>query len=398
MPEKFDVSPAYVILYLKDIEQKLRRKYDSQYPLPHYIGGEIPEEALNVEAKKMMEYVGLTTFTPQCCWEDIKGTTAGYIELNGSKSGPAKIHISSRYKCNGKATIAILAHEICHKLLEFHSLYFPNMTWLNETYTDLCTIYVGFTQLIVNGYNTTEGSVSFSLGYLSKNTFERTIAVMDLIRGRRAIDRQWTEGTDEFSQLARWLINPDKRKSHIDGFAKRQLAYAGLNKRVLLLNRLLKDIMLSYNPTLKDIDLRYFFDNPSYGEGSTVSELPLTLFCMSHPELFKQPDELKAREAECMSVRLDRAIRAFLGSSKIKNFELQSDIHVCPFCLNEFTMKRDGRKWRVIKCNKCGNRFALDMTEYQLLPESAPRSSAPPRKWWQFWKPRKDAVPVLQKL
>lgn len=389
MSVQFDISPAFIISYLKDIEKKLQRSNHAQYPLPHYIGGEIPVAALNNEAKKMMDFVGLTTFTPDCCWEQLGQKTAGYIELNGSKFGAIKIHLSSRYKNNGNATIAILAHEICHKLLEFHGLYFPQLTQLNETYTDLCTIYVGFTQMIVNGYNTTVGNTKFSLGYLSKETFEKTISIVDLIQGRRSFESQWMNDDDVFSQLARWIINPEKRKCHIEGFAKRQRVYAGLSKRIAIVKRLLDEILSSYNPSMKELENRYFLDNPNYGEAETVTKMPIALFCMSHPELFRQADEQKIKEVERLSWRLDRTIRDYFNNSDIKSFNLQSDSHFCPFCKTEINLSADGKKWRVIKCKKCGNKFAIDLSEYRILHESPATQPIKPsarKKWWQFWK------------
>lgn len=388
MAERFEVSPEYIIMYLKDIERKLMRTNSEQFRLPHYTGGEISVEALNFEAKKMMEFVGLASFTPDCCWEEINNNTAGYIELDGSRFGPVKIHLSTRYKCNGHAVMAILAHEICHKLLEYHGLYFPALTPLNETYTDLCTIYVGFTQLIVNGCNTTVGNVSFTLGYLTKETFEKTITLVELVQGRKAIDKQWVEGSDVYSHLVRWIMNPDKRKCHIDGFAKRQLPYAALNKRISVLKQLLGKIPAAYNPTLKEIDLKYFFDNPSYGRDNTVATMPFTLFYMSHPEFFKQPDEQNAGEAARLSVKLDRMIRSIAGDLALGEPDLQINIHACPFCMREIAIEDDGRKWRVIKCKKCGNRFALDLSRYQMFREARSASPAPQpqKKWWQFWK------------
>lgn len=392
MDNQFDISPAYIISYLKDIEKKLQRVNHSQYPLPHYLGGEIPVAALNNEAKKMMDFVGLTGFTPNCCWEDLGHNSAGFIELTGSKFGAIKIHLSSRYKNNGYATIAILAHEICHKLLEFHGLYFPGMTKINETYTDLCTIYVGFTQMIVNGYNTTVGNTTFSLGYLTEETFERTISIVELIQGRRSFESQWLNEEDVFSQLARWIINPEKRKSHIEGFAKRQSAYAGLGKRISILKRLLDEIVKSYNSSMRDIEKRYFIENPNYGESEAVEKMPITLFWMSHPELFRQTDEQKIKEVERLSLSLDRSIRDYYNKSGIKDFDFQTNVHYCPFCKTEIKIKADGQKWNVIQCKKCGNRFAVDLSEYHVLREAVatqsttPTSTSSNKKWWKFWE------------
>ena len=399
MSDQYNITSQYIITYLRDIERKLQRTEHSQYPLPHYIGGEIPVEALNNEAKKIMNFVGLYSFTPDCCWEELNNNMAGYIELDGSRSGTIKIHLSSRYRSNGNATIAILAHEICHKLLEFYGLYFPQLNQLNEIYTDLCTIYVGFTQLIVNGYKTTVGNVTFSLGYLSRDTFEQTISIMELVQGHRGFDQQWAEGLDVYSQLARWIINPDKRKCHVDGFAKRQLEYAGLNKRVSILNRLLNDILTSYNPMIKDLDRVYFLENPSYGKEDSVKKLPITSFCLSHPELFRQSDIKNVQEAGQLSRRLDRIIRDLVSYSGIENYEFHSGVHACPFCRNEFKIAEKGQKqkWRVVKCGKCGNKFAIDLTGYKLLqteivqPQTVvvsrqSKNSGQSKKWWQFWK------------
>lgn len=392
MDNQFDISPAEIISYLKDIEKKLQRVNHSQYPLPHYLGGEIPVAALNNEAKKMMDFVGLTAFTPNCCWKDLGHNSAGIIELTGSRSGAIEIQLSPRYKNNGYATIAILAHEICHKLLEFHGLYFPGMTKINETYTDLCTIYVGFTQMIVNGYNTTVGNTTFSLGYLTEETFERTISIVELIQGRRSFDSQWMNEEDVFSQLARWIINPEKRKSHIEGFAKRQSAYAGLSKRISILKRLLDEIVKSYNSSMRDIEKRYFIENPNYGESEAVEKMPITLFWMSHPELFRQEDEQKIKAVERLSLSLDRSIRDYYNKSGIKDFDFQTNVHYCPFCKTEIKIKADGQKWNVIQCKKCGNRFAVDLSEYHVLRETVasqpttPTTTSSNKKWWKFWE------------
>lgn len=398
MAERFDISDDYIISFLRDIEEKVHRTDHSQYPLPHYIGGEIPVAALNNEAKKMMDFVGLTAFTPDCCWEETSYKTGGYIELDGSRFGKVKIHLSTRYKNNGNATIAILAHEICHKLLEYHGLYFPEqeLVWKNEVYTDLCTIYVGFTQMIVNGYKTTVGDVTFELGYLTHSTFEQTISIVELVQGRRAFESKWASGIDAYSLLAHWVIDPDKRKCHLEGFARRQSVYSALNKRVTLLNRLLKEILASYSSELKNIDYLYFGENPSYGDAESVAKMPFTLFCMSHPELFDQSDKLTVQDIRKLTERLDEVIRGLIGNSKSGKSELfRANVHTCPFCGNEFSMPCDGRRWKVIKCKKCGNRFALDMTDYRLPQEDEPQvqpetdtemTEEPSKKWWQIWK------------
>ncbi|MGM9853250.1 MAG: hypothetical protein ACI30N_04695, partial [Muribaculaceae bacterium] len=369
------------------IERKLQRTNHKQYPLPHYIGGEIPVPALNNEAKKMMDFVGLSAFTPDCCWEDINDSTAGYIELTGSRFGPVKIHLSNRFRRNGYATLAILAHEICHKLLEFHGLYFPQLTQVNETYTDLCTIYVGFTQLIVNGYKTTVENTTFTLGYLTKHTFEQTISLVELIQRTGCSDQYYFNGTAVYDRLEQWIKNPDKRKCHIDGFAKKQESYAALNKRITLMIRLLTEIREAYNPVLTEIDRKYFVENPSYGKDEAVVKMPIASFCLCHPELFSRSDEERVQQAERLSLRLDRSIRNYLNFSGLEDFDLQSNVHICPFCGNQFKLGNNGSNLRVIKCGKCGNRFTLDMSKYRLYEEApAEIITEPEKKWWQFWK------------
>jgi len=104
------------------------------------------------EASKMMKFVGLLHHVACISYTNTKEGTGGNIELDNSET--VFIDINQDYKNDKEKTLAVMAHEICHKVLFVHGLYYPNNCIENELLTDISTVYVGFGKLSLNGcYN-----------------------------------------------------------------------------------------------------------------------------------------------------------------------------------------------------------------------------------------------------
>lgn len=121
------------------------------------------------EAKKMMDFAGFDDYISVITYVDFYGKTGGNIELNDDKE--VFIEINKQYKGNDDKTLAVLAHEICHKVLFAKGLYRP-ITIENEILVDLATVYLGFGKLSLNGcYNReVERDIDFQDGKLNINT------------------------------------------------------------------------------------------------------------------------------------------------------------------------------------------------------------------------------------
>ena len=104
------------------------------------------------EASKMMKFVGLNHHVACITYTNTDKGTGGNIDLDNSDS--VFIEINQDYKNDAEKTLAVMAHEICHKVLYVNHLYYPNNTIENELLTDISTVYVGFGKLSLNGcYN-----------------------------------------------------------------------------------------------------------------------------------------------------------------------------------------------------------------------------------------------------
>lgn len=66
------------------------------------------------------------------------------------KDSKTKILVNSKYKNNSTACAAILAHEICHLVLNSQGIR-ENDVYENELLTDYATVYLGMGVLVLNG-------------------------------------------------------------------------------------------------------------------------------------------------------------------------------------------------------------------------------------------------------
>ena len=159
------------------------------------------EISVQKEASMMMKHVGLNHHVACITYTETKASTGGNVELDNSDN--VFIDINKELKGQDTKVLAVMAHEICHKALFVHGLYYPNFTIENEILADLATIYVGFGKLSLNGcYSKTEekskeynnGKVvettkatTNSIGYLSLRQFAQAYNIVCSCNGTHAM-------------------------------------------------------------------------------------------------------------------------------------------------------------------------------------------------------------------
>ena len=169
-----------ILTSLDKIESHLKRKVFKYYqPSPSFS----PDDTVSVnkEARLMLDFVGLQNYTAIISYTKTKQNEGGNIELDNSKE--VFIEISSEMKMDKDRVLAVMAHEICHKVLFVNGLYyrFPIPQIENEKLTDLTTIYVGFGKLTLNGchkkyetFNKNSNTITSHLvetGYLTRRNY-----------------------------------------------------------------------------------------------------------------------------------------------------------------------------------------------------------------------------------
>ncbi|MFC2077482.1 hypothetical protein ACFLTM_01560 [Candidatus Bipolaricaulota bacterium] len=114
-----------------------------------------PRDAVNLQeaAKRIAAFVGLERFTFIVAVARQKKKVGGHIELKGGQQD-VFIEISSQASRSSEATLAVLAHEISHKVLHEHGVSLGRgllESYENEILTDITAVFMGLGKLVLNG-------------------------------------------------------------------------------------------------------------------------------------------------------------------------------------------------------------------------------------------------------
>ena len=143
--------------------------------------------SLQSEAKRMLSHAGLHCYVPIVEYVILPSGVAGVVELNNNPSDyNLHIRVSRDVRGVDRRVLAILAHEIAHKVLQFYN--FPILSGIeNEYYTDLATFFLGFGQLTIDGFE----KISYDgfyirtqrVGYLEAQTLYLAKEIIDSSHG-----------------------------------------------------------------------------------------------------------------------------------------------------------------------------------------------------------------------
>mgnify|MGYP001635001124 CR=1 FL=1 len=358
------ITPKQILSYLKDFEEKL--------PLPQkdYFVSTLTTKpltiaALNNEVNKMAEFIGLNGFTANCKWGKLPKGIGGQICLDGRRSGTLDIEINAEYQNELEVTRATLAHELCHKYLQCHGIYYPTLTEINETYTDLCTMYVGFGNIIIQGYSTDR----WKSGYLQFPIYKR---MHNLVRA--IIWGEIMAITDDYGEpflthtLRTWFNHPDKkllaRKIYKHAFRE----FSDYQRNVEIFKQLLS--MLEEEPLrlAEQVDEKMY--QPEWFDAD--GELKQKVACfISVYEGIVIKEKYKDTSIHTMNRHLQHVI-AFLvdaiGRNKFPTNRINRLYFECPYCRHRALASKIANSETIVKCPNCKKRFAVNGEELDLLP------------------------------
>ena len=171
------------------------------------------------EASQMLKHVGLTHHIPLITFTKTESSVGGNIELDYDET--VFININENYRPYPDMVMAVMAHEICHKVLFVNGLYFSEKSkgLENELLTDLATVYVGFGKLSLNGcyweHQHEAGQMIIThtktLGYISLQTFATAYSIVCSVFDVPKSDR--LKGLDDhaFNEvIADWSFHQNK--------------------------------------------------------------------------------------------------------------------------------------------------------------------------------------------
>lgn len=352
------LSPREILKRLKTMESRITRHNNVEYETEFEgVTGSLSLEQLNREATRMLAFMNMFLYTPKCVFDTmLEPNTGGQIALFGQTSGDLKISINPSIRSDARQLLACLAHELCHKRLEDSHIMF-NDREENEYHADLCTIYMGFGKLILNGYNVHNNA----MGYLVPGNYRDAYDIMQVMRSTVTGSKPASavKSADFVLEIAldEWSKEPDKPRLLRSKFMEKQREMAVLAKHTHLVRQLL-DIIDGYPREALEL---YSDSYESYMRHSDLSSYPIHAFAALYDMKNNHIDTHLQTRAEGINV----ALMSLLASlerfvPELKGSVLQYDRIVCPFCGCEKRSSAVRGDRRMEKCDTCKRYFVID--------------------------------------
>jgi hypothetical protein len=355
--EKY-LTPKEILGYLCDLEKKLPPyEYKIYVPSNNQDHEEVTIDELNNECQRMLEFVNMKQYKADVKFVELENDVAGNTIPGDTVGSIIHINVSSNLINNRKAVFATLAHEICHQVIYLYGIR-PNIGWIIETYTDLCTIYVGFGQLILDGYNTDVGGLNRTLGYLKWNTYETTNHLVNVICGGVNSKNTGLEGCDVFADEA---IELWEKEISITDFIKKEFSrqssrLADPLRKIEYLENLLSIYRGYLKPEVEKLSKSFASKLAVISDNRhklTAFNALYNTYCDSISEIKEINDNIL--DAALYNLYMD-------VKEKYNRVDFNREI-ICPCCGKRFKMNtNEGVK--TIKCSSCETYFVVDTNEW----------------------------------
>ena len=352
--KRFDLTPRQILSHLLDIEKKAPRD-EFRIFLPSAVVDSTNADLLLVEeARKMMEFVGLYGYDLDVVYAKTAEGTGGDCQNNGTDR-TVHIHVSDSFRNNWKASIAVLAHEICHKLLFVKGLYSP-IDMMNEVYAELATIYFGFGELILDGYQ----AKGHCLGYLKPDTYKKINLLVCVVCGKIKSEVLNLKDIDPLADeaIAVWEKEDDKRALLIDCFKNVEKQIAEYYRNICLLNQIQEQLKEDLKGEFERLDKMYFTDVIN----SRHTRLETFLFIYDN----YCAREFHNKRISQLNETVNDSIYALVSRYQEQgNLELKYNF-TCPVCGTSRENKLNKKGISVQKCpnSKCGKYITFNTEDW----------------------------------
>ena len=224
--EQKHLTPESILSYLCELEQKLpNQEYKIYLPSHRHDHDKVTIGELNDECQLMLDFVGMRGYKADVTYAKLDSGCAGNTKPGETPNRVVHINISETMEYNWPGALATLAHEICHhvvytlgRIRPMEGVPCPESlrTELTETYTDLCTIYIGFGQLVLDGNKSVDnrGRCQHLLGYMDWNTYEVTAHIVGVVRGGADVKNTGLGDSDKTvnQALVTWMSDGERKR------------------------------------------------------------------------------------------------------------------------------------------------------------------------------------------
>ena len=366
---KYVLTEKDIISKLALIEKHLGKCKGVFYtPTPDF--NSLDEIQIQKEASKMLKFVGLDNYIACLRYTDTQENTGGNIELDNSTN--VFIEISKSLKGQNERVLAVMAHEICHKVLYVHKLYYPNVTTENEVLTDLATVYVGFGKLSLNGcyreYTSNKTEYKDGKEVNINTTHKETIGYLSLPQFAKAYNMVCKLGnyskTDMLSSLNKhalgavqsnpFYLDEPISKDYIRQTLKRvQTSDASLTNSIRIVESILDDLksVVKSDHQKYNNDLVLPFDYGSDHQ-EVDCQFKAAEILAGYPNVLYENDKDK----------INQILKTLINNyEKLKGIDYSVLLNLeCPCCGYKSSKPISENKSVFVRCPKCGYHFVWD--------------------------------------
>lgn len=354
--EHIGLSPRKVLSYYKDFECRLPAR--NRLPYKPLISFAQTEEELNAEVRNMLAYLGMQGYSPRCSFSWLS-SGGGQIQLDGSRE--VKIQVADGLRGNAKAVLAVLAHEVCHKYLHVHGVFYPNMLEVNEVYTDLCTIYVGFGVLILEGYNTVVGNTVNVLGYLTRDVYLSAYGIMCAVNGASMVNIEAANEQFLEEALGVWYDNEDKKSMMMAQFALVEKDEAQFLRNVIYLSEMLRQVEVKAKKRMAAMEDAFFGRKVFDPECQGKVDKPIHLFAAVYETVLADSEQGEDDVFFVLNSILEETmVRVYDAYRDVELEPLPKMYYECPFCGAKSDSDNFAGRSATLKCTKCKKHFRLN--------------------------------------
>jgi len=367
MAQDIYLSTNQILSYLYDFETRLPRPRKDFY-ISTFTKTPLSIDDLNHEVNQMMEFIGFRGFYANCEMAYLPNGTGGQVTLDGRKTGALNIKVSWDIVHDAATACATLAHELCHKYLEYYGLYYPNLEKMNEIYTDLCTMYVGFGKVILSGYNTP----NWKSGYLKLSVYRTTNSLVRMVIWDEKSSCK-PEDEEPFLEeaLEKWASGLDKRqisrKEYKEAF--RQISEYQRNvEAVRQLLSLLMEEPLKY--AQKEESILY---NSAWFDDNNNIKKRIACFTGVYESTYVKAvlDDSPISTVNSYMQHLIIQLADLLGKDRFNSDRISRMYFECPYCKHRAETSKIANSHTIVKCQKCKKSFAANCEELELAPARA---------------------------
>jgi acetone carboxylase gamma subunit len=358
---KGDLSIDAILEYLVVLEKKVPHKRYTLYRPSIELVDVVTEELMNREAKRIMDFVGLSGYDVNVKFATLENAAGNTIP--GGVNGVIPINVDPTY-ADWKCVLATLAHEVCHTLI-FHNYIRPDFTWKTEIFTDLATIVSGLGNLTLGGCTTTlpDGSPC-SLGYLTTDNYSETYHLINALYGYND-GIIGVCGNDSIGDLLNVWRSKGAREAHRTAFKKNGAKVAELHRNIQEIRNILSVYEKDTNTIQSDLSSG-FVDDPEAEPFRAFQSLYLS----SKRDVNSWALETIETTLYNLYITLDQKHGTKLST------ETQ---YQCPKCGRVHTIRHDGSGLFIGKC-RCGftftatkNNWSPASVEYRISQEKQDR-------------------------